>query len=364
MTENTALRTFHRIRSLKVSGGFLDGLHLRFEDNLNCLIGGRGTGKTTVLEILRWALGRMPDPKDSQSLYRDIDRLIKANLGNGKVEVEIETLNGMYYQVRKSDGDAALVMNDRGDPVEIDIERDTIFSAEIYSQNQIEEIAKDPLFQLKLIDKFVAEKIREASEDIRLCERQLSANASEIIKLRGDITTVREKVSELPEVTEKLRAYHIEEGNKEAEVLQKASEVNVLRAEEKRAVDRVQQLFSAQAERLREVVADLPKAIDELIDQRILGGPNSELLRKIKDQTYGRALEVIRKVEEAVYLAQDTHDMLQERISEISDLHLKQEKEYHDLLVRSFSKRWQLLSWGTCRSPPEVLPASEPSTIY
>jgi len=52
---------YHKIKSLEVKGRFLDGMKIEFDDNLNCLIGGRGTGKTTVIEFIRYALGKMPD---------------------------------------------------------------------------------------------------------------------------------------------------------------------------------------------------------------------------------------------------------------------------------------------------------------
>ncbi len=38
-------------------GGFLDGVSIRFNTNLNVLIGGRGAGKSTVIESLRFVLG-------------------------------------------------------------------------------------------------------------------------------------------------------------------------------------------------------------------------------------------------------------------------------------------------------------------
>ena len=47
-TEKTGSQTaFHKIRSLEVVGGFLDGMRLAFGESLNCLIGDRGTGKTS-----------------------------------------------------------------------------------------------------------------------------------------------------------------------------------------------------------------------------------------------------------------------------------------------------------------------------
>ena len=76
----------HVVLSLNVTGGFLAGAQLEFADGLNCLIGGRGTGKTTALEFLRFGLGLMPDPKANPQRHRAIDALVKANLGNGQLE--------------------------------------------------------------------------------------------------------------------------------------------------------------------------------------------------------------------------------------------------------------------------------------
>jgi hypothetical protein len=42
--------------SLTWEGGFLDGTLLHFNPNLNVLVGGRGTGKSTVIESLRYVL--------------------------------------------------------------------------------------------------------------------------------------------------------------------------------------------------------------------------------------------------------------------------------------------------------------------
>ena len=332
LAENPPRRGFHRIHSLQVKGGFLDELHVEFEDNLNCLIGGRGTGKTTVLEILRWALGHMPDQRESQLLYRGIEKLIHANLGNGQVEIEIETLDDIRYRVRRDNGTDPLVLNSSGDPVAIDIARGTIFSVEVYSQNQIEEIANDPLFQLKLVDKFVAGKIKEISDEIRVCVGELRTNAGEMLKLRIDITSLIEKVSVLPEIKEKLKAYKFEEGDAEAKILQEASEGKVLRGQETRALDRLQDLFLGAADGLREVVADLPSEINEIVNKDIRGGANGQMFRQIKDQVDASAHEILRKVQEAASLAEDTREMLRTQLGDLSAVHLKQEKAYQDLL--------------------------------
>jgi hypothetical protein len=55
----SASSAFHLIPSLQVKGGFLDGVRVQFDPSLHCVVGGRGTGKTTVLQML---IPRIPTP--------------------------------------------------------------------------------------------------------------------------------------------------------------------------------------------------------------------------------------------------------------------------------------------------------------
>ena len=68
-------KPFHRIRWLAVVGGFLDGVRFEFGPGLNCIIGARGTGKTTALEFIRYALDAMPDERDA--CMRTVSRMFR-----------------------------------------------------------------------------------------------------------------------------------------------------------------------------------------------------------------------------------------------------------------------------------------------
>ena len=72
----------HVVLSLNVTGGFLAGAQLEFVDGLNCLIGGRGAGKTTALEFLRFGLGLMPDPKAARATVQ-----VAGLIGGAKIEI-------------------------------------------------------------------------------------------------------------------------------------------------------------------------------------------------------------------------------------------------------------------------------------
>src|SRR5437660_9179310 len=100
----------HVVLSLDVTGGFLAGAHLEFADGLNCLIGGRGAGKTTALEFLRFGLGLMPDPKTNAPRYKTIDGLVKANLGSGRLTVELRTKTDLRYTAGRGANEAVQVL--------------------------------------------------------------------------------------------------------------------------------------------------------------------------------------------------------------------------------------------------------------
>jgi predicted metal-dependent phosphoesterase TrpH len=56
--------TYPRVLSGEFTGGFLDGVTMEFAPNLNCLIGGRGSGKSTALLAIRAALGAALGPDE------------------------------------------------------------------------------------------------------------------------------------------------------------------------------------------------------------------------------------------------------------------------------------------------------------
>jgi hypothetical protein len=79
-----------------------NGMKIEFDGSLNCLIGARGTGKTTVLEFIRYAIGAMPtDP----AARRRIEPLIEENLAGGRVQLSIETKDGLSYIISRAAGD-------------------------------------------------------------------------------------------------------------------------------------------------------------------------------------------------------------------------------------------------------------------
>jgi ABC-type cobalamin/Fe3+-siderophores transport system ATPase subunit len=93
------------IQSIRFEGGILDGKRFDFSRQLNCLIGIRGSGKSAVLEALRYALELPCDETIADWKYKQ--DLVRFTLqSGGKVLVEVEDAQGRLCEVRR-------ILNDR-----------------------------------------------------------------------------------------------------------------------------------------------------------------------------------------------------------------------------------------------------------
>lgn len=93
------------VRSIRFEGGILDGKRFDFSDELNCLIGIRGSGKSAVLEALRYALELPCDETVADWKYKQ-DLVRFALQSGGKVVVEAEDAQGRLCEVHR-------ILNDR-----------------------------------------------------------------------------------------------------------------------------------------------------------------------------------------------------------------------------------------------------------
>lgn len=95
------------IASVHVSNSkFLGPVDLAFNRQYNAIIGGRGTGKSTILDYVRWCLGDVPanvvlDGEPAGEARRR--RLIEATLASLDADVEVVVIiNGIQHVVRRS----------------------------------------------------------------------------------------------------------------------------------------------------------------------------------------------------------------------------------------------------------------------
>lgn len=330
---------YHKIRSLEVTGGFLQGLKVEFRDSLNCIIGGRGTGKTTVLEAIRYALDRMPDPNLDRSRYQAIEKLLQSNLGGGTVKVRIDTSEGASYTVVRGFGEAPLVTNEEGKPVDINIGKDIIFGVDIYSQNQIEDIANDAFFQLQLIDKFIHPEIDELERQIRDTTKALEGNAGKLLDARKSIDDLTEGTRELPDISEKIRGFEKAEEGGAGEALRKEHGLKSFRAREMQVVEAIRSLYSGGVDGLGGVVQDLKQRFEDAFDADFATAPNREVVESIRDGAETAIETVERHVEAARAVLRSAQGELKGLQAQFVERHALQEKLYRELVEKHEQER-------------------------
>lgn len=85
-------KSFPHFIGMRIEGGLMDGQVVKFSNNLTCIIGGRGTGKSTMLESLRAASGNFTD----SFLEKDESGESGYTLKTGKVS---DTVVGAYKKI-------------------------------------------------------------------------------------------------------------------------------------------------------------------------------------------------------------------------------------------------------------------------
>ena len=320
--------THHSIECLSVTGGFLDGVSIELADGLNCFIGARGTGKTTALEFIRYGLDRMPDPRIDRDRRHDIERLVEQNLGRGSLAISIRTQADLRYVVRRSCGVDPVITNEIGEAVSIPLDDGRLFAIDIYSQNQIEDMARNPAAQLALIDRFSDERLQAVETELQSLRAKLKDLADELRKLDEAISTQAGLASEAPVFRERLKGLAPPAGP-DAERTEAAHAAQAIRVREKQVpptvLSRLDRL-EADLRTLRTDYASPPSVAT-------LGGENADIIQSIQEavSAVSEAVHAASgEIESAVRLARAA---VASQATNLAQRHLAQEHAYQGILA-------------------------------
>lgn len=299
MTNATALSSVAPspgLASFSVIGGFLDGMRFGLSGGLNCFIGARGTGKTTAVEFIGYALDLLPSREHAADERKRIETLVKRNLGGGRISVGIRTRDGLIYTVTRTYGDEPIVLGPDGEPAAVNVKAGLI-RADIYSQNAVESIADRPLFQLDLIDSFAGQQIAEIAAREQQLVSTLNANAHQIMPLEREVAAIDDDLATLPGIEAKLKAFGGEAQEISAEI-NEAHRLKSLRDREARSLKQLRDLAGQLQEGLRSQIGVLGPRAAQLVDPETAKGPNADQV--------GRAVKLVADCAKEVDTLLDT----------------------------------------------------------
>lgn len=254
-------------------GGFLDGVGFAINPELNCLIGGKGTGKSTVIETIRFAFGC--DYRTEEVGLAATHLLEHAFRSGSKVSVIVETdaPARKRYVIERTAPHAPVVRDIDGRAMP-ELSPLGLLCPSVYGQKEIYGVAQDPPALLTLLDGFAQEELRPALDVEQTRLERTRQNGRLIVDAQRRIDDAEGKLAELPAL-EEWRARFKEAGFEE-----------LLR--ERRLLDREERLLEHAAQgldrRLRaldDVEADddrLARALEFMPGEEDL--PNADLLRQ------------------------------------------------------------------------------------
>jgi len=190
------------IEAVAWEGGFLDGVRLRFSGSLTCLVGGRGTGKSTVVESLRFALGLVPIGEAATKGHR---QLIATVLQPGtKVTVQLRS-RSETYSVERSVPDPPVVRDSAGSVLS-SRPADVLGAVEVFSQHELAELAESQDYVAELLRRFGGPTM----PDRHAVGPALRRNREGILAALHELETIDEQLDELPRQQEALTRFHAE----------------------------------------------------------------------------------------------------------------------------------------------------------
>jgi len=167
--------------------GFLAGLDAGFETGLNVIIGARGTGKTSIVELIRYAL--------APSSFSD-EVSVRGN------QQAVAVLDGGAVTVTIADGDERFTITKSASG---QVTRSAPGSARctVLAQNEIESVGAKASGRLHLIDRFRLDPAADERElnNLRLSLQSLTAEIASVI---SEGRSLNETIASLQGVTEEL----------------------------------------------------------------------------------------------------------------------------------------------------------------
>ncbi|WP_133064451.1 AAA family ATPase [Sandarakinorhabdus cyanobacteriorum] len=175
------------IESIRIEGGTLDGFLQQLCPGLNVLIGGRGTGKSSIIELIRFCLGA---PPSSDAIAKDALEHALGVLGDGKITITLTD--------GKDRLEVSRIATDESDNCPFEVTPPLVFS-----QKEVEQIGARSQSRIRLVDTFVSGRGAAAAKQGPLHSR-IKSTSSEIRSLLVEIDDISEKLLALPKLHAKL----------------------------------------------------------------------------------------------------------------------------------------------------------------
>lgn len=190
------------IEGLHVSlSKFLGPIDLELNPQFNCLIGSRGTGKSTILEYIRWGLCDQPahaeDGEEIPNFQVKRQSLVKNTLSQLAATVTVHfSLRGVRHTIRRRTDTNEVMLKVASDEFKAAREQDIreLFPIQAYSQKQLSSVGIRSEELLRFVENPIAKQLAEIDQQKVDASERIRANYAALQRKKG-LTLALEKHS-------------------------------------------------------------------------------------------------------------------------------------------------------------------------
>ena len=272
------------LESVSTTSGFLEKAAISFTAGLNCIIGARGTCKSTLVESIRCVFDEdlekvrllmidpfSPEGKNykSETIDGKFVGMIYSTLGGGTIKCKITDKDEAAVFTIERDALSAPRLYREG--VKEHTESDYVH-IEIYSQGDLQRIADNEKERLKLIDRPNKREIDDLTRRQKVIAKNLKEKGKEIKDLRVKCNALLEQGKGLPELQAQLSQLGI--GRKTPSIELEKERIKF--QDRKKILDKLQTIenirnyFIAESLEYFETLKGIASTLEELRDSKIM----------------------------------------------------------------------------------------------
>ncbi len=192
------------IKSILFTGGLLNDEKLNFNHNMNNIIGIRGSGKSTILETIRYGLD-VPFGAKAKDIDYKSDIVYNLMRSGGLLEIVIRDRYNKDYKIQRVYNEKPNVYRDDTLIPFLKI-NENLLNILYFGQKDLSEIGEEG-FGSDLINKFFGQKVTEIREKINIQKQEIIKIVREIKDLKKDLEQKNQINEEKSGIEEKLKKY-------------------------------------------------------------------------------------------------------------------------------------------------------------
>ena len=184
-------------------GSFFDNTKITFNPELNSIIGVRGSGKSALIEVIRWALGyEAVSDKD----YKE--KLPEYGLGNvGRIRIKLVGNNGKIYILKKEMETGAVHIEDQfGNDLGL-TSLEGMFNLRYYGQHDLSYYGQNPRKLIELLDDFAGEELSKLKQKETGIITEIKELIFNLKKLEQDQNKLKDLQEEKTKIEEKIKVF-------------------------------------------------------------------------------------------------------------------------------------------------------------